>query len=195
MLALGITISLGVLLFLLLGKDPLSCLQMFFVEPIKNGRALAELSIKATPLLLIGLGLSLCFRSNVWNIGAEGQFILGSIFATWVALRATPESGPGLLVALLLSGALGGALWASITALLRDRFNASEILVSLMLVYVAEQLLGYLVNGPWKDPNGYNFPQTITFLASARIPRLLEGSRANIGVILAVISAGACWLF
>ena len=194
-LALAITVALGVLLFLLLGKDALSCLQMFFVEPIKNARALAELSIKATPLLLIGLGLSLCFRSNVWNIGAEGQFILGSIFATGVALRATPESGTGLVVALLLAGALGGALWASITAVLRDRGNASEILVSLMLVYVAEQLLAYLVNGPWKDPNGYNFPQTITFLSSARIPRLIEGSRANIGVLLALLSAAACALF
>jgi len=195
MLALGITISLGVLLFLLLGKDPLSCLQMFFVEPIKNGRALAELSIKATPLLLIGLGLSLCFRSNVWNIGAEGQFILGSIFATWVALRATPESGATLVIALLAAGALGGALWASVTAVLRDRCNASEILVSLMLVYVAEQLLAYLVNGPWKDPNGYNFPQTITFLSSARIPHLVQGSRANIGLPLALLSAAACFLF
>jgi general nucleoside transport system permease protein len=193
--ALAATIALGVTLFVLLGKDPLSCLQMFFVEPIKNGRAIAELSIKVTPLLLIGLGLSLCFRSNVWNIGAEGQFILGSIFASWVALRATPESGFGLLVALLVAGALGGALWASITAVLRDRFNASEILVSLMLVYVAEQLLGYLVNGPWKDPNGYNFPQTITFLANARIPRLVEGSRANIGLPLALAFAVACWLF
>ena len=194
-LALGVTVALGVLLFVLLGKDALSCLQMFFVEPIKNGRAIAELSIKVTPLLLIGLGLSLCFRSNVWNIGAEGQFILGSIFATWVALSATPESGSGLLLVLLAAGALGGALWAGITAALRDRFNASEILVSLMLVYVAEQLLAYLVNGPWKDPTGYNFPQTITFLSSARIPRLLEGSRANVGVLLALLSAAGCWLF
>ncbi|HYQ02462.1 MAG TPA: ABC transporter permease [Polyangiaceae bacterium] len=193
--ALAVTVALGMSLFVLLGKDALSCLQMFFVEPLKNGRALAELSLKATPLLLIGLGLSLCFRSNVWNIGAEGQFILGSIFATWVALRATPESGPSLIVALLLAGALGGALWASITAALRDRFNASEILVSLMLVYVAEQLLAYLVNGPWKDPDGYNFPQTITFLSSARIPHLVEGSRANIGLPLALLSAVTCWLF
>jgi len=194
-LALSVTVALGVLLFLVLGKDPLSCLRMFFVEPIKNGRAIAELSIKVTPLLLIGLGLSLCFRSNVWNIGAEGQFILGSIFATGVALRATPTSGTGLLIALLLAGTLGGALWAAITAFLRDRCNASEILVSLMLVYVAEQLLGYLVNGPWKDPNGYNFPQTISFLASARVPRLVQGSRANIGVVLALLSAVSGWLF
>lgn len=195
LLALGVTVVLGALLFVLLGKDPLSCLRMFFVEPIKNPRALAELSIKATPLLLIGLGLSVCFRSNVWNIGAEGQFIVGSILATWVALRATPDSGSGLLLALLLAGALGGALWASICAFLRDRANTSEILVSLMLVYVAEQLLNYLVNGPWKDPNGYNFPQTVSFMQAARIPRLVAGSRANIGVLIALLSAVVCWLF
>ena len=168
LLALGVTVALGVLLFVLLGKDALSCLQMFFVEPIKNGRAIAELSIKVTPLLLIGLGLSLCFRSNVWNIGAEGQFILGSIFATWVALRATPESGPGLVIALLLAGALGGALWASITAVLRDRCNASEILVSLMLVYVAEQLLGVSGQRALERPERLQFPADHHVLGRAR---------------------------
>lgn len=195
MLALCLTVALGAALFWLLGKDPLACLRMFFVEPVKSPRALAELSIKATPLLLIGLGLSLCFRANVWNIGAEGQFILGSIGATWVALRATPDSGGATIVAVLIAGALGGASWAGVAALLRDWANASEILVSLMLVYVAEQLLSYLVNGPWKDPNGYNFPQTISFLAAARVPRLVEGSRPNIGVVLAAASAVACWVF
>jgi ABC-type uncharacterized transport system permease subunit len=195
LIALGVTVVLGVALFALLGKDPLSGLRMFFIEPVKNARALAELSIKATPLLLIALGLALCFRSNVWNIGAEGQFILGSICATGVALGATPDSGSGRLVAVLLAGALGGAGWAGVTALLRDRFNASEILVSLMLVYVAEQLLSYVVHGPWRDPNGYNFPQTITFLDQVRVPRLFAGSRANVGVLIALGSALLFWLF
>lgn len=167
---------------------------MFFYEPIKSPRAIAELSIKATPLLLIGLGLSLCFRSNVWNIGAEGQFILGTIGASAVALLATPASSSWLFLGVLLAGAFGGMLWAGLTALLRDRFNASEILVSLMLVYVAEQLLSYLVHGPWKDPNGYNFPQTISFLAPSQVPRLLQGSRANWGVVIALVSAGWLWL-
>jgi simple sugar transport system permease protein len=194
-LALGVTVMLGIALFWLLGKDPLRGLSMFFYEPIKSPRAWAELSIKATPLLLIGLGLSLCFRSNVWNIGAEGQFILGTVGASAVALTATPESGSYWFVLVLLGGTLGGMAWAALTALLRDRFNASEILVSLMLVYVAEQVLSYLVHGPWKDPNGYNFPQTITFLGSTRVPRLLDGTRANWGVPLALASAALLWLF
>jgi simple sugar transport system permease protein len=195
LIALGVTVVLGVLLFVLLDKDPGRGLAMFFYEPIKSPRAWAELSIKATPLLLIGLGLSLCFRSNVWNIGAEGQFILGSVGASWVALAATPTSGACWFALVLLGGALGGMAWAALTALLRDRFNASEILVSLMLVYVAEQVLSYLVHGPWKDPAGYNFPQTITFLESTRVPRLLAGSRANWGVALALAGAAALWLF
>jgi ABC-type uncharacterized transport system permease subunit len=195
LLALAVTIVLGVGLFVLLGKDPVRGLQVFFYEPIKSPRALAELSIKATPLLIIGLGLSLCFRANVWNVGAEGQFILGSMGATWVALQASPQTPNLVVVAVLLAGVAGGVLWAAITALLRDRFNASEILVSLMLVYVAEQLLSYVVRGPWKDPHGYNFPQTITFLEQTRVPRLLDGSRANWGAALGPLLAALFWLF
>ena len=193
-LALALTVAIGFLLFVALGQDPWRALQMFFYEPIKTPRALAELSIKAGPLLLIGLGLSVCFRSNVWNIGAEGQFILGCIGATGVALRATPESSDGLLALVLLVGTAAGMAWAALTALLRDRFRASEILVSLMLVYVAEQLLSYLVHGPWKDPNGYNFPQTVTFLAQARVPRLMADSRANWSALIALACVVGCWL-
>jgi simple sugar transport system permease protein len=194
LIALALTLLVGSALFMALGKDPLQGLALFFYEPLKNERALWELSIKACPLLLIGLGLSLCFRSSVWNIGAEGQFILGTLGATGIALHATPHSSPWLVVGVLLGGALSGAAWAAITALLRDRFNASEILVSLMLVYVAEQLLSYAVHGPWKDPAGYNFPQTITFLSAARVPRLVEGSRANAGLLLTIFAAAAFWL-
>jgi simple sugar transport system permease protein len=194
LIALVLTTSVGAILFLLLGKDPVRGLELFFVEPLKNARALAELSVKATPLLLIALGLCVAFRANVWNIGAEGQFTLGAIAATGVAIRATPASGSGVVVGLLLAGVAGGAFWAGIAAFLRDRFNANEILVSLMLVYVAEQLLSYLVVGPWKDPQGYNFPQTITFVDAARVPRLLEGSRANVGVLVALALVGVVWL-
>ncbi len=190
-----VTIAIGIALFVTLGKDPVQALQMFFYEPVKNTRAIAELSIKAAPLLLIALGLSVCFRSGVWNIGAEGQFILGTIGATGIALHVTQASSSWMIVLVLLAGTASGMLWAGLTALLRDRCNASEILVSLMLVYVAEQVLSYLVHGPWRDPNGYNFPQTMTFLAQARVPRLFQGSRANWGVVLALACVGFFWLF
>ena len=194
-IALVITVLVGVALFALLGKDPVKGLQVFFVEPLKSAYALSELSIKAVPLILIALGLAVCFRSNVWNIGAEGQFVLGALAGGWVAMQAGPDSSRWIVVPILLAGVLGGMVWSGIVALLRDRFNASEILVSLMLVYVAEQVLGYLVYGPWKDPNGYNFPQTINFLAVTKMPKLMDGLRANIGVFIALVAVGGLWAF
>jgi general nucleoside transport system permease protein len=195
LLALLLTVVIGVILFVALGKDPLKGLEMFFWLPVKSGYAVGELLVKATPLLLIALGLAVCFRSNVWNIGAEGQYVIGAIFASGVALMAEKTTGGWIVLPVILAGIAGGMLWAAVTALLRDKFNANEILVSLMLVYVAVQLLGYLVNGPWKDPQGYNFPQTQTFEAATRIPRLFAGSRVSIGVLLAVVGVGLAWVF
>ena len=195
LLALAITVVLGVILFVALGKDPVRGLQVFFWEPIKSVYALSELMVKATPLLLIALGLAVCFRSNVWNIGAEGQFVMGAVFASGVALNADANTGAGFWVLILLAGIAGGMVWAGITAFLRDRFHASEILVSLMLVYVAIMMLNFLVYGPWKDPLGYNFPQTKTFDAITQIPKLITGTRVNIGVLLALAGVGALWVF
>jgi general nucleoside transport system permease protein len=195
LLALVITVLLGVMLFSALGKHPLQGLQVFFWEPVKSAYAVGELMVKATPLLIIALGLAVCFRSNVWNIGAEGQFVMGAVAAGGVALLADKTTGPWIVPALVLAGVAGGMAWAALTALLRDRFNASEILVSLMLVYVADLLLGYLVYGPWKDPAGYNFPQSKTFEAVTQIPRLMTGSRVNLGLLMGLLGAVALWVF
>ena len=195
LLALVITVLLGIALFALLGKDPVRGLQAFFWEPIKSANALAELTVKATPLLLIALGLAVCFRSNVWNIGAEGQFVMGAIAAGGVALMAGKTTGGWIVPVVLLAGVLGGMAWAGVVALLRDKFNANEILVSLMLVYVATLFLGYLVYGPWKDPMGYNFPQTKMFERVTQIPKLVQGMRMNIGVIIALVGAALLWVF
>jgi ABC-type uncharacterized transport system permease subunit len=194
-LAVFITMVIGVILFSALGKDPVRGLQVFFWDPIKTPYALSELMVKATPLLIIALGLAVCFRSNVWNIGAEGQFVIGAVTASGVALMADSQTGSWIIAAVLIAGIAGGMLWAAITAFLRDRFNANEILVSLMLVYVAIQLLNFLVYGPWKDPQGYNFPQTKTFEAVTQMPRLMDGSRITIGLILALVGVGAVWVF
>jgi simple sugar transport system permease protein len=195
LLALALTVACGIVLFALLGKDPARGLAMFFVEPFRGAYALSEIAVKATPLMLIGLGLAVCYRANVWNIGAEGQYVLGAIFASWVALQAGPQTGRWIAAALLAAGIVGGMAWAALVALLRDRMNANEVLVSLMLVYVADQLLGWLVYGPWKDPQGYNFPQTITFLAATKIPRLATGLRVHAGFVVALLAVGACWLY
>ncbi|CAM8627011.1 COG4603 ABC-type uncharacterized transport system, permease component [Comamonadaceae bacterium] len=194
-LALLVTVLIGIVLFMALGKDPVRGLLVFFWEPIKSGYAVGELVVKATPLLVIALGLAVCFRSNVWNIGAEGQYIIGAIAASGVALLAEKTTGGWIVVPVVLAGIAGGMVWAGLTAFLRDKFNANEILVSLMLVYVAVQVLGYLVYGPWKDPLGYNFPQTKTFEAATRIPRLFQGSRMSIGVLFALVGVAGVWIF
>ena len=198
LIALAVTVLIGVLLFLILGKDPLSGLRVFFVEPVKNIYGLAELSVKATPLILIALGLAVCYRSNVWNIGAEGQYIFGALGAGWVAMQAGPDTewmGHGYVVLILIAGVLAGMFWAGVVALLRDHFNANEILVSLMLVYVATLLLGWLVSGPWQDPNGHGFPQTITFVAQTKLPRLVQGLRAHVGLFVALLAVACFWAF
>lgn len=194
-LALLITVLIGAALFAALGKDPVRGLMVFFYEPIKSPYAIGELMVKATPLLIIALGLAVCFRSNVWNIGAEGQFVFGAIAAGGVALLAGKGTGPWIVPVILMAGVLGGMVWAGLVAWLRDSFNANEILVSLMLVYVAILLLGYLVAGPWKDPGGYNFPQSRTFEAVTQIPRLVKGSRVSIGLLIALVGVGVLWVF
>jgi simple sugar transport system permease protein len=195
LLALALTVCVGCLLFLMLGKDPLRGLQMFFYEPVKSWYVWGEIAVKATPLLLIALGLAVCYRSNVWNIGAEGQFVVGAIAASGVALMADAGTTRWFVWVVLLAGTLGGAAWAAIAAWLRDRFNANEILVSLMLVYVADMLLGYLVYGPWKDPAGYNFPQTRNFDVATLVPKLMSGSRAHAGLVVAILGVGLLWLY
>lgn len=194
-LALLLTVLIGAALFAALGKDPVRGLQMFFWEPLRSAYAVGELMVKATPLLLIALGLSLCFRSNVWNIGAEGQFVIGAVCAGGVALTADRSTGAWIFPCVLLAGTAGGMAWAGITAALRDRFHANEILVSLMLVYVAGMVLSYLVYGPWKDPAGFNFPQTRTFEKVAQAPRLWSGTRMNVGLLLALGAAVLMWLY
>jgi general nucleoside transport system permease protein len=195
LLALLITLIVGASMFAVLGKDPLAALSVFFVEPVENAYAWSELAVKATPLLLIALGLSVCFRSNVWNIGAEGQYVLGAIGGGWVAMQATETTSRFILPLILLAGVLAGMLWAQLTALLRDRWSASEILVSLMLVYVADLVLQYLVYGPWKDPLGFNFPQTITFFENTQVPKLVRGYRTDAGVLLAIGIAALLYVF
>lgn len=199
LIALALTIVVAGLLFIVLDKDPLVGLGAFFVEPLRGTRQLSELALKATPLILCGLGLAVCYRSNVWNIGAEGQFLLGAITAGGVALWVTTSGLQAprwvLTPVILLAGVAGGMAWAALVALLRDQFNASEILVSLMLVYVAQQLLNYLVFVPWKDPMGFNFPQTKTFDASTLLANLVPRTRLHIGFVIALVLVGVFWAF
>jgi len=193
LLALVLTLLAGALLFRIMGVEVGQALYTFFVEPISTPYGLSELGVKATPLVLIGVALSLGFRAGVWNIGAEGQLILGGVFGGGVALLFYEQEGFYILPLILLAGVIGGMLWASIVAWLRTRFNANEILTSLMLTYVAALLLSYLIHGPWKDPEGYSFPQSRIFSDSAILPIIVDGTRLHFGAIIAVIVVLVAW--
>jgi simple sugar transport system permease protein len=184
--AVGLTVLTGLIIFALLGKDPILGFQVFFVYPLRSLYGLSELLLKATPLALIGMGLAVGFRAGIWNIGAEGQFLFGAVFATGVALYLPSITGVSLLV-MVFAGILGGMAWALIPAWLRARFHTNEILVSLMLVYVAQLFVSWLVFGPWRDPRGFNFPQTEMFDAAWLLPTLLSGSRLNLAFVLTLI--------
>ncbi len=197
--ALSITVVVAAALFAALGRDPVQGLRMFLYEPLNGARGVSEVALKSTPLILCAVGLALCFRSNVWNIGAEGQFLLGAITGGGLALFFTANQIAverwAFFPLVIVAGALGGMVWAGIVAMLRHRFNASEILVSLMLVYVANLLLSYLVFGPWKDPKGFNFPQTMSFASDTTLPRIVTGLRAHWGLAVALLAAAVMWVF
>ena len=195
LIAAALTVLCGFILFSALGKGPLESFQAFFVSPISSAYGIGELLIKASPLVLIAMGLAIGFRANVWNIGAEGQLTVGAIAASGIALTFNETQSPLLLPVMIVAGAVGGMSWAAIPALLRTRFNANEILVSLMLTYVALFLLTYLVHGPWRDPLGFNFPQSELFSAAARYPIVVSGTRLNASVFIAVIALMLGWLF
>lgn len=189
LLAVALTLVFGALLFTLIGTPPLAALDVYFLSPLADLWALEELTVKATPLVLIAIGLAPCYLSNNWNIGAEGQLIIGAVFGSAVAL-ATHGQGHGayILWVMLAAGAAGGALYALIPAFLKSRFGVSEILTSLMLVYIAEYVLDYLVRGPWRDPKGFNFPTSVSFDAVARLTGLSETGRLHIGFLLMLVA-------
>jgi simple sugar transport system permease protein len=199
LIALVLTALVAGLILAGMGKDPLAGLRVIFLEPLSSRRQISEVLLKATPLIVIALGLAVCYRSNVWNIGAEGQFLLGCVGGGGMALWLTTQGIvlPKVLGVSLVfvAGMLGGMLWAAIVAVLRDRFNANEILVSLMLVYVAQQMVNALVFGPWKDPQGFNMPQSAMFHASLHLPPLLERTRLHVGFVLALLLALAALVF
>jgi general nucleoside transport system permease protein len=186
-LAILLTVIAGAIIFALRGIDPLHGLSVYFIEPVTHLWSLQQLIVKATPLVLIGVGLAVCYTANVWNIGAEGQLTAGAILGGMIPVLFPEWQSPMTLVSMLLLGILGGMAYGAIPAVLKTRFSANEILTSLMLVYVAQLLLDWLVRGPWRDPQGFNFPKTITFADWQLLP-MLWGS-VHAGAILALLAA------
>ena len=195
LLAAALCVLCGSALFVFLGLEPVVVFRTFFVSPFRDLYSIGELSLKVAPLALCAVGLAIGFRANVWNIGAEGQLVVGAIAGGGVGLAFPHTVSAWLLPAMFLAGALGGMAWAAIPAFLKVRFHTNEILVTLMLTYVAGLLLSYMVYGPWRAPSGYGWPESEPLHAAARLPRLLEGTRLNPGIVIALVVALASWLF
>ncbi|WP_081696312.1 ABC transporter permease [Thiomicrorhabdus sp. Kp2] len=194
LIAVLLTVISGMIIFSSMGKSPIEGTYVFFIEPITSVYGLGELAVKATPLILIALGLAIGFRANIWNIGAEGQLVMGAIVGGGLALWFHDSQSAWLLPMMIIFGALGGMFWAAIPAFLKNRFNTNEILTSLMLTYVAILFLNFMVNGPYRDPSGYNFPESRLFQDSALLPILVEGTRLNLGSLLTIALLIGLWI-
>ena len=188
-----LTLLSGAAIFSMLGQAPLQALYTFFVLPLSDIYGWTELGLKVSPLLLCAMGLMLCFRAKIWNIGAEGQFILGALGGGYLALELSAFESRWVLVAVLLFGALCGLLWAALAALLKTRFACNEILTTIMLNYIALNWLYYGVYGPLKDPDGYNFPESALFSDSALLPLIVEDYRLNISLYFALAALACIW--
>ena len=198
-IAVVLTLLSGLALFALL-LDPakeataFDALYTFFVGPVTNKYGLAELFVKGTPIILCAVGLSMGFRANVWNIGAEGQLTIGAVLGGAVGLYFYNTDGFYILPLMMIAGVIGGMAWAAIPAFLRTRYNANEILVSLMLTYVAILVLSWAVHGPLRDPDGFNFPESRMFHDAALLPRIWDGTRLHLGAIIMLLVVAAGWL-
>jgi len=193
LLAVLATMVFGGLMFALLGKDPVTSIITIFWQPLFGEFAFyyrPQLLIKGAPLVLIAIGLSLGFKAGIWNIGAEGQYIMGALFGAGVGLAFYPLDSFIVFPLMVMGGAFGGWIWAMIPAMLKVKFGTNEILVSLMLVYVAEQFLASMSLGLMKNPEGFGFPgsRNLQQYESAFNADLIEGSGMHWGVVAALIA-------
>lgn len=191
--AVLLTMVLGGLVFTLLGFNGFGAVREIFLTPLTNAYKWQDLAVKAGPLVIIAIGLAIGYRANVWNIGAEGQYIVGGLAATGVALLTYDMTGWWILPLMGLAGVLGGMAWVTIPAFLRTKLNVNEILTTLMLTYVSVNLLNYLIFGPWKSPTSMGQPQTKLFTADQTLPYIIPGTIVQAGAPIAVIVALVAW--
>lgn len=175
-------------------QNPISVYHAMLLGALGDRFGFTETLVKMTPLLLAGLGVSVAFKMQLWNIGAEGQIYLGAIGATWIAVIALPNARGIVVVPLMMAaGMIGGAIWGAIPGALRAYFNANETITTLMLNYVAIILCDYLIHGPWRDPNGHGFPGTARFSKAASLPRWMP-YRVHLGLVFGLVAAVILWV-
>nr|WP_154337058.1 ABC transporter permease [Paracoccus sp. S-4012] len=198
-MAVAATMLAGGVLFALMGHDPVAAIGTIFWDPLfgaASGYSRPQLLVKAGPLILIACGLAIGFRAGIWNIGAEGQYIVGGICGAAVALAAHPAEGLWIFPAMVAAGLLGGWVWGMIPALLKNWVGASEILVSLMLVYVAQRIAAWMAFGPMRNPEGFGMPgsRNLQHYPPAANPELIAGTGIHWGVVAAAVAVVATWV-
>jgi simple sugar transport system permease protein len=193
LIAIILTLISGAFLFLFLNVDPATALYTFFIMPLSDVYGWTELGIKVAPLLLCAMGLTLCFKAKIWNIGAEGQFIMGALGGGFMALQFLDAESSWVLIPILAAGMLSGLAWAGLAAVLKTHFKANEILTTIMLNYIALNALLYCVHGPLKDPDGFNFPQSAMFSDASLLPLFSEYYRVNISLLFGLFAMVVVW--
>ena len=191
-LAIVLSVVTFFIIFALMKIDPLRALYLYFIDPLTAFWSIETVIIKAAPIILIAVGLSFCYQSNVWNIGAEGQYAVGAIFGSIIPIYFPDWGGVVPLTLIMLMGILGGMLYAAIPAWLKNRFNANETLTTLMLVYIANLMVDYLARTPWRDPAGHNFPNSHPFIDGQMLP-VIFGDSVRLNVIFVLVAVGVAW--
>lgn len=193
LVAILLTLVFGSILFSALDKDPLEALHVLLILPLSDAYNISEMLVKMGPLLLCAVGLSLCYRANMWNIGAEGQLLAGALGGSAVALAFGESESIWVLPATLLAGIASGMAWSAIPTYLKLKFNSNLILTTIMLNYIALYLLIWAVHGPLRDPMGFGFPESALFSDAALLPVLSDSGRVHLGVVFAVLAALVAW--
>jgi simple sugar transport system permease protein len=191
-LAIALSLVSFFIIFVLSGIDPFQALYIYFIDPLMAGWSIEDLLTKAIPIILIAVGLSFCYQSAVWNIGAEGQLAMGALAGSIIPVLLPTWQGPAVVVAMLVMGIAGGMAYAAIPAFLKIRFNANETLTTLMLVYVANLFLDYVARGPWRDPAGYNFPNSRAFDPGQMLP-VIAGDTVRLSIVFVLIAVVVAW--
>lgn len=198
MFAAAVGLLVGALLLMAVGANPFTAYMSLLDGAVGSKNSIADTLVRATPLLFVAVGICIAFRAGVMNIGGEGQFIVGAICATMVALHLGALPGPVLIVVASVAGGLGGAAWGGIAGWLKAQLAVNEILSTVMLNVIAGLLMNFLVAGPWMDPRqieqGTRLPETARFPRHADLPRLLEPTRLHLGFVVAIVSAVVAWI-
>lgn len=191
---IAVALLVGAAIILISGNNPVEAYREMFKGALGSKSRISETLIKAVPLMLLALGVSVAFRSKVWNIGADGQFTMGAILAIASVQFVGGEGFPTLMVA-LVAAIVGGAVWGGLAGLLKAKFSANEVITTLMLNYIASYFLAYLIRGPLMDPNGGNNPQSAAIPQTLRLWRPIPSLRINVSIFIAIAVMIAIYWF